>query len=219
MSTKNPIPPCPFLDSEEGMEFYYSENMTCDSCSNSDEHRAFLEGWHRGWNASKVKMVEELLLRCRPTTEMTVTAGCTCLSTASGRVIRIPYSQWAERSTGYTRVMWTMTWSEPIAAEAWENGRWKVQWSEIPGPRPVFPGTGELDLVFSRAHPVRCLWCGRELQSNVIAHRNSFVASHSHDDLMIFPTCRSREGQRTLKHGTRSPSTSSTTTRGSRAKP
>lgn len=62
MSTKNPIPPCPFLDSEKGMEFYYSENMTCDSCSNSDEHRAFLEGWHRGWNASKVKMVEELLL-------------------------------------------------------------------------------------------------------------------------------------------------------------
>ena len=62
----------------------------------------------------------------------------------------------------------------------------------MPGPLPGFPGTGELDLVFSRAHPVRCLWYGRELQSNVIAHRNAFVASHSHDDFPNLPFRRRR---------------------------
>ena len=51
MSTKIPTPPCPFLDSEEGMEFHHSENFSCNDCGSSSEHLAFLEGWRRGWRA------------------------------------------------------------------------------------------------------------------------------------------------------------------------
>ena len=55
---------------------------------------------------------------------------------------------------------------KPIATDAWENGRWKVEHSEMPAAAP-----GTLPLDFSRRYPVRCLWCGRELQSNVIVRR------------------------------------------------
>ena len=45
---------------------------------------------------------------------------------------------------------WEM--SKPIASDAWENGRWKVEWREM----PAF-GPGNLPLAFSRRHPGRCL--------------------------------------------------------------
>ena len=72
--------------------------------------------------------------------------------------------------------------NKPIAADAWENGRWKVEWSEM----PAF-GPGTLPLPFSRRYPVRCLWCGRELQWNVVATRKAFTEEHSHDDFPELP--------------------------------
>lgn len=73
--------------------------------------------------------------------------------------------------------------SRPIAVDAWENCRWKVEYSEMPDSGP---GT-TLPLLFSQRHPVRCLWFGRKLQSNVIAHRKAFVENHSHDDFPDLP--------------------------------
>ena len=49
-----------------------------------------------------------------------------------------------------------------------------------------------LPLDFSRHHPVRCLWCGRELQSNVIARRKVFFEEHSHDAFPAFKSTRPR---------------------------
>ena len=72
--------------------------------------------------------------------------------------------------------------SKPISADAWENGRWKMEWSEMP-----VSGFDTLPLPFSRRYPVRCLWCGRELQSNVIAHRNTFIEDHSHTEFPSLP--------------------------------
>ena len=71
------------------------------------------------------------------------------------------------------------TLSNPIAADAWANGRWKVQHDEFPW--------GDLELCWSRSNPCRCLWCGRELRSNVTALRRAFVAAHSHDEFPILP--------------------------------
>ena len=72
--------------------------------------------------------------------------------------------------------------TKPIAADAWKNGRWQVEWSEMLASVP-----GHLPLSFSRGHPVRCLWCGRELQSNAVALRQAFIKDHSHDDFPSLP--------------------------------
>ena len=49
-----------------------------------------------------------------------------------------------------------------------------MEWSELPW--------GELTASFSQRHPLRCLWCGIELQSNQISRRRAFIEEHSHDD-------------------------------------
>ena len=72
--------------------------------------------------------------------------------------------------------------SKPFAPDAWENGRWKVEWREM----SAF-GPGNLPLAFSRRHPGRCLWCGRELMSHVVALRKAFIEDHSQDDFPSSP--------------------------------
>ena len=34
---------------------------------------------------------------------------------------------------------------------------------------------------------MHCLWCGRELQSNVMAHRKAFIEQHSHSGFPCLP--------------------------------
>lgn len=80
---------------------------------------------------------------------------------------------------------------DPIRADAWANGRWSVEWTEFPW--------GDLAPPWSKRHPVRCLWCGEELQSNVAAIRKAFVARHSHPDFPDLPNSDWHRGKQPMR--------------------
>ena len=89
-----------------------------------------------------------------------------------------------------------------IDANAWKDGRWRVLWSEMPatparrGPGGVAGPDPELDLAWSRRHPVRCLWCGVELQSNVLKIRREFIETHSHSEFPELPDSVRRQAMK-----------------------